>query len=117
MSEKQEKTFADKYSALRIRARGQHNWVIEGMQTAGIVSRGRHAGKEKKVQWDTVNPIGYFMHLKHAATRLLTEELRLMWPSDGWTGEDMSAAIEAAEERVLAAVADALAAGDQGEND
>jgi len=107
MSEKEE-TISEKYSKLRIRARNQHEWVIEGFQRPGIVSRGPHAGKPKTVKWDETNPIGYFTHLKHAANRLLLEECRNLWPSEGWTGEDLTELFTEAENRVYAAVKEAL---------
>lgn len=89
---------------LRIRCRDEHNWVIERFQAGGIVSRGPYAGQAKQEKWDEANPIGYFPNLKSAAHRLLDEELKELWPVDGWKGEDLSALIAEAEARVLAAV-------------
>ncbi len=92
--------------SLRIRKANAHNWVIERWQAGGeAISRGRYAGQEKQEKWDTINPVGYFPKLKHAAVRLLDEELKNLWPEDGWTGQDLSGIIAAAEERVMAAVA------------
>lgn len=93
------------YTQLRIRKRDKLNWVIEGYQQGGeAISRGRYVGQEKQSKWDEINPIGYFPNLKQAATRLLDEELKRLWPSQGWSGEDLTKAIAEAEKRVLAAV-------------
>lgn len=103
MSEKEES--GPKYSKLRLRLRDRHNWVIEGYQEGGdLIARGRYVGQEKQAKWDTINPIGYFPNLVWAAKRLLDEELRRLWPKDGWTGQDLTAIVDAAEARVLAAV-------------
>jgi hypothetical protein len=100
-----------KYTELRIRNRDSRNWTIEGYQSGGeIIERGRFVGQEKQEKWDELNPIGYFPTLAHAAKRLLDEHLRRVWPEDGWQGEDLTAAIAAAEERVVAAVHEALEA-------
>ncbi len=97
------------YSKLRIRCRDENNWVIEGYQEGGdLISRGKFAGQAKKAKWDETNPIGYFSQLKFAAQRLLDEELRAILPQNGWTGEDLSQAIQQAEKRVLLAVEKAI---------
>ena len=89
---------------LRIVNCDPHNWVIERWESGGIISRGPYVGKPKKEGWNRQKPIGYFPTLAYAAKRLLDEELKNLWPTDGWTGEDMRAAIQEAETRVLAAV-------------
>jgi len=97
----------NKQPLLRIRNRDKNNWVIERFQSEGIIKRGKYKGQDRKAEWQITNPVGYFLTLQHATRKLLDVELRRDWPADGWTGEDLSALIEAAEVRVMAAVADA----------
>ena len=97
----------EKQPLLRIRNRDKNNWTIERYQAGGIVSRGKYKGQEIEAKWDEINPVGYYPTLKDAAHRLMDEELRRDWPANGWTGEILQGLIEAAETRVLAAVADA----------
>lgn len=91
-----------KYTKLRLRCRDANNWTIEGYQEpGGIIEKGKLQGEERKGGWDEINPIGYYSQMKHAAKRLLDEELRPLWPGDP---EAILDAIAQAEERVLAAV-------------
>jgi hypothetical protein len=100
-----------KYTKLRIRNRDARNWTIEGYDPGGdVIVKGPYAGNIKKEGWDEVSPIGYFNTIQHAASRMLDEELRRVWPSEGWTGEDMTAALATAQANVLVAVDAALEA-------
>lgn len=94
-----------KYSKYRIIKRDPLNWVIEGYQEGGReISRGRYAGQPTKAKWDDTNPVGYFPLLKHAAHRLLDVVLGDEWPEDGWTGADLTAALDAAYQKVAKCV-------------
>lgn len=92
---------------LRIRNKDKFNWTIERFQSDGIISRGKYKGQEMKAKWQVTDPVGYYPTLKEAARGLLDTEFKQDWPEDGMTGEDITALIEAAEIRVMAAVADA----------
>jgi hypothetical protein len=95
----------------RIRRRDALNWVIERFQEGGQeITRGRYVGQLTKEKWDDVNPVGYFPNLKHATRRMMDEVLADEWPEEGWTGEDLTQAMEAAEARVLAAVEECVSA-------
>ena len=95
-------TTQPKFRLIRLDA---NNWAIERWQTGGEpISRGRYAGQLTQEKWDTVNRL-YFPTLAWAAKRLLDLEIGETWPEDGWTGADIRTAIDAAESRVLEAVA------------
>jgi hypothetical protein len=82
----------------RIVRHDENNWCIEKLCPAGEeITQGPAAGTLRKE--DVWKITGYFSQFKFAAARLLDEEL-----GEGWTGADAIAAIEAATERVLAAV-------------
>ena len=89
----------------RIRKGDSRNWVVEKWQEGGeIITRGLHVGKEKQEKWDTINPVGHYPTARDAARRLLDVEIAQGWPTDGWTGADLTEVINAAEARVMAAV-------------
>lgn len=88
----------------RIVRRDPLNWAIERWQEGGQpISRGRYAGQLTQAKWDTVNPVGFYPTLAHAARRLLDEEI-----GNDWTGTDILEVVQAAEARVIAVVEQAL---------
>jgi len=101
-----------KYQRLRIRNRDQHNWVIEGYTSGGeTITRGKYAGKTKKGGWDTVNALGYYQTLEHAAKRLMDYEIRLHTDVVDW---DIVETIQQARDSVIQAVKEAVHAMEKG---
>jgi hypothetical protein len=92
----------------RIVRRDSLNWAIERWQGSGTISRGRYAGQQKKEGWDTINPVGYYPSLETAVTALTDKVTGDHWPEDGWTGEDLTTALRAVRDDMLAIVNAAL---------
>jgi hypothetical protein len=100
-----------KYEKLRIRNRDENNWVIEGYTSGGkVISRGKYAGQLTKGGYDTVNPLGYYQTLEHAAKRLMDYEIKLHTDVVDW---DIVETIEKARDAVIVAVAEAAHAMEQ----
>lgn len=86
---------------IRLRKFDKLNWVTQEHQAAGeTITRGLHVGKETKERWKT---LGYHNSLKSAALSMLDREI-----AEGWTGKKLAETIEAAEQRVMRAVEEAL---------
>lgn len=100
-----------KYEKLRIRNRDENNWVIEGYVRGGQeITRGRYAGQLTKGGYDTVNPLGYYQTLEHAAKRLMDYEIKL---HTDVVDHDIVETIEKARDAVIVAVAEAVHAMEQ----
>jgi hypothetical protein len=93
---------------LRIRRANAHNWVIERWRDAGIIERGPMKGQTRAAKWDTIKPLGYYPKLNNAAVALLDLEVANELEGEAWSGSDLSAALQAAEERVVKAARDAV---------
>jgi len=102
-----------KYEKLRIRNRDENNWVIEGYIKGGQeITRGRYKGQLTKGGFDTVNPLGYYQTLEHAAKRLMDHEIKLHTDVVDW---GIVETIEKARDAVIVAVAEAVHAMENGD--
>ena len=81
----------------RIVRQDAHNWAIQEWQSGGgEITRGLHAGKEKKALWKA--PEKFYAHLHEAALTMFREIV-----ADNWeiTGQALASMLADSEKRVM----------------
>ena len=92
----------------KIKKRDAHNWVVLRKVGAPIADRGPKKGQRIEAYWDESNPVGYYGHLKTAAKVLMDLLIEHELPGGEWSGQDLSDAINRAEQRCVRMIEEAL---------